>query len=177
MLNRPAPQLPVPQCLPPCRVYPAGLRLPQRRPERKSPALALFRLDVEAGRVHETDNRLAACHTSQVFGPTTATALTAPVTSVPRPVPAITLVGTTASIPDGVAGCPARVPPNDGQCLITAYNMPGTRTSKPYFALPSVFDGISCLAMVLPISRNCESGTRAAPAAGTSSAAVAARVP
>ena len=72
------------------------------------------------GSVQLTLSFLAACHVSQVLSPTTATALTLPTASRPAASPATTCVGTTAIMPAGVVGEPARVPPNDGQCLITA---------------------------------------------------------
>ena len=68
---------------------------------------------------------------SQVVAATTATALTLPARSAPRPVPAATLSGTTAIAPDGFAGVPTSVPPKVGLCLTTANTMPGRRTSMP----------------------------------------------
>jgi len=91
----------------------------------------LFSAAVLAGSVQLGLRRLATCQASQVVTPTTASALVLPTASAPRPVPAQTLVGTSASAPAGVAGRAASVPPKLGQCLMTAYTMPGTRTSRP----------------------------------------------
>ena len=82
---------------------------------------ASFKLEAFAGGAQLTFRLTAACQVSQVLGPTTAIALTIPVVSVPRPVPAIIWVGTTAIIPAGVAGTgPFNVPPKAGLCWITA---------------------------------------------------------
>jgi hypothetical protein len=81
---------------------------------------------------------------------------------------------TTAMAPGGVDGWPATVPPSVGQCLITAYTMPGTVTSMPKIALPSHFDGMSGRGTDVPIRRSCESGVSAGFAGGVRSAAPAA---
>ena len=127
-----------------------------------------------AGSVHFSESRFAACQASQVLLPTTATALTLPVSSAPRPVPAITRVGTTASMPAGLAGVAASVPPKLGQWRITAYTMLGSRTSRPYTALPSTLDGMSLRASALPMHLNWLSGTSGAPVGTGSKAAAAA---
>ena len=52
--------------------------------------------------------------------------------------------------------------------------MPGSRTSMPYFAEPSTFDGTSTRGMSLPISRNWAGFLRSAsPSFGGSAGSVA----
>jgi hypothetical protein len=68
---------------------------------------------------HVTRRRFEACQVSHVLEPTTTTAFQLLVASTPRLVPATTRVGITASMPDGVAGVAASVPPRAGLCRTT----------------------------------------------------------